>query len=169
MKKIVRNVFALLLALTFILSLAACGGNSASSGAAPAASGSEETSTVASTPETKDPVTLTVYTWWDVTKFEHLQKMKSDFEAENPDIKLEFVTIPSKYADTMITKLAAGEIPDVMMLAMDQVEIFEGGVRVIFFDKSTGTYTDSSVGVTPTPFVLGELRAVLGEENVVVR
>lgn len=96
MKKIVRNVFALLLALTFILSLAACGGNSASSGAAPAASGSEETSTVASTPETKDPVTLTVYTWWDVTKFEHLQKMKSDFEAENPDIKLEFVTIPSK-------------------------------------------------------------------------
>lgn len=45
MKKIVRNVFALLLALTFILSLAACGGNSASSGAAPAASGSEETST----------------------------------------------------------------------------------------------------------------------------
>ena len=36
MKKIVRNVFALLLALTFILSLAACGGNSASSGAAPA-------------------------------------------------------------------------------------------------------------------------------------
>lgn len=27
MKKIVRNVFALLLALTFILSLAACGGN----------------------------------------------------------------------------------------------------------------------------------------------
>lgn len=42
MKKIVRNVFALLLALTFILSLAACGGNSASSGAAPAASGSEE-------------------------------------------------------------------------------------------------------------------------------
>lgn len=56
MKKIVRNVFALILALTFILSLAACGGNSASSGAAPAASGSEETSTAASTPETKDPV-----------------------------------------------------------------------------------------------------------------
>ena len=106
MKKIVRNVFALLLALTFILSLAACGGNSG------AASGSEETSTAATTPETKDPVTLTVYTWWDVTKFEHLQKMKSDFEAENPDIKLEFVTIPSQYADTMITKLAAGEIPD---------------------------------------------------------
>ena len=64
-----------------------------------------------------------VYTWWDVTKFEHLQKMQQDFEAANPDIKLEFVTIPSKYADTMVTKLAGGEIPDVMMLAMDQVQM----------------------------------------------
>lgn len=144
MKKIVRNVFALLLALTFILSLAACGGNSASSGAAPAASGSEETSTVASTPETKDPVTLTVYTWWDVTKFEHLQKMKSDFEAENPDIKLEFVTIPSKYADTMITKLAAGEIPDVMMLAMDQVPRYAlNGMLMPLDDLASQEYKDS--------------------------
>ncbi|MEI3014394.1 MAG: extracellular solute-binding protein [Ruthenibacterium lactatiformans] len=70
---------------------------------------------------TGEPTTLQVYTWWDVTKFEHLQKMQQDFEAANPDIKLEFVTIPSDYADTMITKLAGGEIPDVMMLAMDQV------------------------------------------------
>lgn len=144
MKKIVRNVFALLLALTFILSLAACGGNSASSGAAPAASGSEETSTAASTPETKDPVTLTVYTWWDITKFEHLQKMKSDFEAENPDIKLEFVTIPSKYADTMITKLAAGEIPDVMMLAMDQVPRYAlNGMLMPLDDLASQEYKDS--------------------------
>ena len=144
MKKIVRNVFALLLALTFILSLAACGGNSASSGAAPAASGSEETSTVASTPETKDPVTLTVYTWWDVTKFEHLQKMKSDFEAENPDIKLEFVTIPSKYADTMITKLAAGEIPDVMMRAMDPVPRYAlNGMLMPLDDLASQEYKDS--------------------------
>ncbi len=67
------------------------------------------------------PKTLKVYTWWDVTKFDHLQKMQADFEAANPDLKLEFVTIPSKYANTMITKLAAGECPDVMMLAMDQV------------------------------------------------
>lgn len=70
---------------------------------------------------TAGPKTLKVYTWWDVTKFDHLQKMQADFEKANPDLKLEFVTIPSKYANTMITKLAAGECPDVMMLAMDQV------------------------------------------------
>lgn len=67
------------------------------------------------------PQTVKVYTWWDITKFAHLQKMEADFEAANPDILLEFVTIPSKYADTMVTKLVGGEIPDVMMLAMDQV------------------------------------------------
>ena len=47
--------------------------------------------------------------------------MKDTFETQNPDIKLNFVTIPSGYADAMIIKLAAGEIPDVMMLAMDQI------------------------------------------------
>ena len=47
--------------------------------------------------------------------------MEETFEAENPDIKLEFITVPSDYANTMVTKLAGGEIPDVMMLAMDQV------------------------------------------------
>lgn len=53
MKKIVRNVFALLLALTFTYPLLPAAATAPSSGAAPAASGSEETSTVASTPETK--------------------------------------------------------------------------------------------------------------------
>ncbi|MFR8462064.1 MAG: extracellular solute-binding protein [Ruthenibacterium lactatiformans] len=85
-----------------------------------------------------------VYTWWDVTKFEHLQKMKSDFEAENPDIKLEFVTIPSQYADTMVTKLAGGEIPDVMMLAMDQVPRYAlNGMLLPLDDLASQEYKDS--------------------------
>ena len=59
-----------------------------------------------------EPTTLKVYTWWDITKFEHLQKMKEDFEAQNPDVKLEFVTVPSKYADTMVTgRLPAARSP----------------------------------------------------------
>ena len=117
MKKSISKVLSLVLALAFVFSLAACGGAPSS---APAASGSAPAS--GSEPAAPaDPTTLKVYTWWDVTKFEHLQKMQQDFEAANPDIKLEFVTIPSQYADTMVTKLAGGEIPDVMMLAMDQV------------------------------------------------
>ena len=109
-----KKFLAMALACVMALSLVACGGSPASSGTA---SGSQASSGTA----TGEPTTLQVYTWWDITKFEHLQKMQADFEAANPDIKLEFVTIPSDYANTMITKLAGGEIPDVMMLAMDQV------------------------------------------------
>lgn len=101
------------------------------------AQGSQET-------PTSEPKILKVYTWWDVTKFDHLQKMQADFEAANPDLKLEFVTIPSKYANTMITKLAAGESPDVMMLAMDQVPRYAlNGMLRPLDDLASKEYLDS--------------------------
>lgn len=110
MKKLLKKLVAGALALALTFTLAACSGTPAqTSGSTGEGTGSAE------------PTTLTVYTWWDVTKFAHLQKMQEDFEKANPDIKLDFVTIPTDYANSMITKLAGGEIPDVMMLAMDQV------------------------------------------------
>ena len=115
MKKRLSKWLALCLALMMVFSLAACAVRLRPPAARPPAAPALRSPTDA------EPVTLTVYTWWDITKYAHLQKMKEDFEAENPDIKLEFVTVPSKYADTMVTKLAGGEIPDVMMLAMDQI------------------------------------------------
>lgn len=140
MKKSISKVLSLVLALAFVFSLAACGGAPSS---APAASGSAPAS--GSEPAAPaDPTTLKVYTWWDVTKFEHLQKMQQDFEAANPDIKLEFVTIPSKYADTMVTKLAGGEIPDVMMLAMDQVPRYAlNGMLLPLDDLASQEYKDA--------------------------
>ena len=70
--------------------------------------------------------------------------MQQDFEAANPDIKLEFVTIPSKYADTMVTKLAGGEIPDVMMLAMDQVPRYAlNGMLLPLDDLASQEYKDA--------------------------
>lgn len=110
MKKLLKKLVAGALALALTFTLAACGGTPAQT------SGSTGEGT-----GTAEPTTLTVYTWWDITKFAHLQKMQEDFEKANPDIKLDFVTIPTDYANSMITKLAGGEIPDVMMLAMDQV------------------------------------------------
>ncbi len=145
MKKLTRNVLILVLALSFVLSMAACG-------SAPVADPTEAPKTtepaMVETPtepeKPAEPVTLKVYTWWDITKFAHLQKMEADFEAANPDIKLEFVTIPSKYADTMITKLAAGEIPDVMMLAMDQVPRYAlNGMLLPLDDLASQEYKDS--------------------------
>ena len=109
MKKAFVKALALVLTLALALGLAACGGAPSTPAPGPSSTAGSQAGTPA------EPTTLKVYTWWDITKFEHLQKMKEDFEAQNPDIKLEFVTVPSKYADTMVTKLAGGEIPDVMM------------------------------------------------------
>ncbi len=109
MKKTITRLLAVCMAVIMLLGMAACTQK-------PDAGKTDDDK-----PSAENPITLKVYTWWDITKFEHLQKMQEEFEAKNPDIKLKFITVPSKYADTMVTKLAGGEIPDVMMLAMDQV------------------------------------------------
>jgi len=111
MKPTNLRILTLVLMLSTLLSLTACNPLTPPT--------SSDTPTSSSKPA--EPASIKVYTWWDITKFSHIQKMEADFEAANSDITLDFITIPSKYADTMITKLAGGEIPDVMMLAMDQV------------------------------------------------
>lgn len=126
MKKRFFKVLTVIMVLVLSLSLTSCGSNTASN------------------QNSKEPTTLKVYTWWDITKFQHLQKMKTDFEAANKDIKLEFVTIPSKYADTMVTKMTGGEIPDVMMLAMDQVPRYASSDMLMPLDDlASKDYKDS--------------------------
>lgn len=62
-------------------------------------------------------------------------------------------------------------VPDLECVAFRKaknlVEIFEGGVRVIFYDASTSSYVQTSLGIDASPFVLSELRRVLGDDNVV--
>lgn len=148
MKKTLRRMLTLGMALIMVLGMAACNQQPAHQTEAPQPteakspeSQNQETPTEA---PTVDPVTLKVYTWWDITKFAHLQKMKEEFEAQNPDIILEFVTVPSKYADTMVTKLAGGEIPDVMMLAMDQVPRYAlNGILMPLDDLASQDYKDA--------------------------
>lgn len=69
-----------------------------------------------------DKTTLKVYSWWDITTNAALQGLEKGFEDENKDINLEFVSIPTGYATAMLAMVAAdGEMPDVIMLAMDRV------------------------------------------------
>ena len=142
MKKALIKVLSLILVLGMTLSLAACGSQPS---VAPAPeTDSPSPSGGSATPDIKEPTTLKVYTWWDITKYQHLQKMESDFESANPDIKLEFVTVPSKYADTMVTKLAGGEIPDVMMLAMDQIPRYAlSGMLLPLDDLASAEYKNA--------------------------
>ena len=70
-----------------------------------------------------------VYSWWDITKSTGIQELKAGFESKYADegLKLDFKCIPSKYADKIATIVAGGgDMPDVMMLAMDKVPQFAG-------------------------------------------
>ena len=69
-----------------------------------------------------EPTKVTILSWWDATNSTALKLLKAKFEGLHPNAKVEFTQIPSKYADKVITMIAGGgEMPDVMMLAMDQV------------------------------------------------
>ena len=47
------------------------------------------------------------------------------------------------------------------------VEIFEGNVRVIFYDSSNSKAVNFPNGIDATPYVISELIALLGKDNVV--
>lgn len=47
--------------------------------------------------------------------------------------------------------------------------IFDGKIPVILYPMDTMKYTGTSLRISPTDFVIGELRELLGDENVVVK
>ena len=53
--------------------------------------------------------------------------------------------------------------------AKNIVDIFEGGVGVVFYDSSTSSYKPYGAGIDATAYVLAELREILGKENVVAK
>ena len=69
-----------------------------------------------------------------------------------------------------ITKLYL-RVPDLVgqtyQKAKNLVEIFEGSVRVIFYDTASAVYVPFEHGIDATPFVVGELIGLLGRDNVV--
>ncbi|MBR7161933.1 MAG: DNA polymerase III subunit alpha, partial [Clostridia bacterium] len=47
------------------------------------------------------------------------------------------------------------------------IALFDGGTQVVFYDTKKATYSSYSQRFALTPFTLGEIRALLGEENVI--
>ncbi len=80
---------------------------------------------------------VTVGSWWDFTQSPSLQDLKTAFEAQNPDIELEFIQTASQaYADKMLTTIAGGgDVPDVIMLAMDKLPMFADRGAVLNLDQ----------------------------------
>ena len=66
--------------------------------------------------------TLQVASWWSFEGGSSLDEFKLAFEAANPDIKIEYVQIPSsEYYTKVLTMIAGGPPPDVAMLGMDKL------------------------------------------------
>ena len=53
--------------------------------------------------------------------------------------------------------------------AKNLIEIFDGETPVSFYDTETKGYTDFEVSLDATPFVIGELKKLLGDENVAIK
>ena len=51
--------------------------------------------------------------------------------------------------------------------AQNLVEIFEGTTAVVLYECESGKYLPSGLGAEVTPFLVSELKKILGEENVV--
>jgi raffinose/stachyose/melibiose transport system substrate-binding protein len=86
-------VVLVLVSLLFTLGLSACGSNGGSSGGT---------------------VTLKFYHWIGADAGPVIQQIDQKFEAENPNIKIEFTTAPTDQYQTVIkTRLASGDVPDV--------------------------------------------------------
>ncbi|MGI6744430.1 MAG: DNA polymerase III subunit alpha [Eubacteriales bacterium] len=63
-------------------------------------------------------------------------------------------------------KVKSASAPE-MKRALAIVSIFEGPVQVIFYDASRKKYASSGLGITASPFVIAELKELLGEDAVV--
>jgi multiple sugar transport system substrate-binding protein len=102
----------------------------------------------------KERTKVKVMSWWDFTTSEPLKQLKSAFEKKNPDLEIEYIQVGTGYADKVLTMIAGGgDLPDVMMLAMDKVPIFADRGAIISLDKyMTNEYKNSLY-----PFVLDAL------------
>jgi DNA polymerase-3 subunit alpha len=53
--------------------------------------------------------------------------------------------------------------------AKNIVDIFDGSVKVIFYDRETSSYSNYPSGISATKYILSELQEILGNENVVLK
>lgn len=59
---------------------------------------------------------ITFSSWGSVTEVQILNKIISDFESENPDIKINFIHIPQNYFQKLHLLFASSQAPDVIFL-----------------------------------------------------
>ena len=94
----------------------------------------------------------------------------SNFEANSVEKKT--VENIKKISLSTVSKLYL-RVPDltskVYLKAKNLVDIFEGNVKVVFFDNSKAEYVNYEKGIELTAYTQKELISLLGEDNVVTK
>lgn len=153
-----KKLFAVLLCLALVLSLAACGGgNSGSSGSSGDSGSSSSAPSDSGSGDSGAVQELTFWHSWSGGNAELLDAMVAKFNETHDNINVT-ATYQGDYwesASKAYTAVATGEAPDLLMMGTDHVSIFmkEGGVleNLIPYMDSTGYNKDDLVpGFTDT-------------------
>ncbi len=86
---------------------------------------------------------------------------------QNEPAKPEMKETPKEYTKIFL------RVPDMSgeryQKAYNLATIFEGRIVLIFYDTSTGKYISTNMGIDASPYVVNELKTLLGNDNVVLR
>lgn len=120
----IRKVLAICMALMMLaMVMVACGGGDSGSSAQEAASAGESKPDGASGETASgDEINLKFMGWGDDAEIATFQAMIDQFEAANPGVKVEYITVPAADFDKkMQNMIAANDQPDVFYCSVDYV------------------------------------------------
>ncbi len=121
--------FSIVILLTMALILSACGGNNNNSSSSPSSSTPASESASGDKPEGEKQEQVTLkFMGWEVSPLEteSVKQGLDQFMKENPNIKVEYTTIPggTQYIAKMQALVLGGEAPDVFFLQSDYYRDF---------------------------------------------
>ncbi len=126
-----KKVLALFLAAAMILGVAGCGNSGGAGGASEADAGStssestadesgQDSSAAQDTSSDGEQVVLKYTGWGSPAEKKTTQNVINNFEKNHPNVKVEYVHIPTDYNTKLTTMIAAGQGPDVALLDGDR-------------------------------------------------
>lgn len=137
MKKLSKALFALMLA--FLVALTACSSNQGSS--SPASSGGDKAND-------SDPVTLTYFLWGNDNEIQLTNSIIAKFNEKYPNIKIEIERSTGDYFQTLKTKFAGKNEPDIFLMEPGEVGSFlKDGLLANLSEylKSSSAFKDSDL------------------------
>ena len=91
---------------------------------------------------------ITYASWGSITEVGITKKIISDFERENPDIKIRFMHIPQNYFQKIHLLLASNTAPDVIFINNLSLPIYANYLEEIHIDDNTEFYEPALDGLS---------------------